>query len=126
MSLSESYDACMSNKFPGVPPLGEIFSQKTLSEILEIFEEIDQAMEGAGGKEITFTALGAASLSSAALEVVGVLAGGVAITVVSVYLVGAAGCLAAAAVQNALVAELDAAPDGTFKDEVQAQAEGVA
>jgi hypothetical protein len=65
-------------------------------------------------------------VSPATLQVVGVLAGGVTITIVSVYLVAAASCLAATPVQNALVAELDAAPDGTFKDQVQVQAEGVA
>jgi hypothetical protein len=130
MSLSESYDACMQQK--GLPLLGDIFSQKSLTEILEVFEEIDQALEGAGGKEITFTALPAAAtaagatLSPATLEVVGVLAGAAADLVAFFYMTSAANCLSLAIVKNALVAELDAAPDGTFKEQVEAQAEGVA
>lgn len=124
MSYAESYDQCMTQK--GLPPLGEILSRKTLSEALAIFEEIDQALEGAGGKELTFSglsALGGAGLSPSAMEVVGLLAAVAADLTVFLYMTAAAQCLGVAVIKNSLFAELDTASGGAFKDQVQSQAE---
>jgi len=128
MSYSESYDLCMAQK--GLPLLGEILSRKTLNEAIEIFHEIHSALEAAGGTEITLAALAAMGpalgLSADALEVLGVLAGAAANIAVSFYVSSAIGCLAAAVVREGLLSELEAAPEGFVKSQVQAEAAAVA
>jgi hypothetical protein len=125
MSFSESYDECMGQK--GLPLLGEIFSRKSLSEAAEIIEEIDDALEAAGGKEITFSALAAAGplvgLSESALEVIGLLAAGGANVAVHLYAIEAAKCLGVAVMKNSLFSELDNVPDGAIKEQITSQAE---
>jgi hypothetical protein len=125
MSYADSYDECMGAKH--LPLIGEILSRKTLSEAIAIFEEIDDALEGAGGKELTFAALAASAqglgMSAGGLEVVGLLAAGAADLAVFVYANEAAKCLASAVIKNSLFSELDTLPRGTFKDQVQAQAQ---
>ena len=121
MSYSESYDQCMAQKH--LPLLGEVFSHKTLSEAFEILDEIDQALEAAGGKEITLAALASAGpamgLSESALEVVGLLAAGGANLAAHMYVIEAGKCLGFAVVKNSLFSELDALPSGDLKDQVQ-------
>jgi len=125
MSFSESYDECMGQK--GLPLLGEIFSRKSLSEAAEIIEEIDDALEAAGGKEITFSALAAAGplagLSESAMEVIGLLAAGGANVAVHFYAIEAAKCLGVAALKNSLFSEMDNIPDGAIKEQITAEAE---
>jgi hypothetical protein len=120
MSYSDAYDTCMAQK--GLPLLGEIFSRHTISEAVATLSEIQDALDAAGGTDITLAALAAAGpamgLSPSALEVVGVLAGAAATVSMHVYLAAAGTCLAVAAVKASLLSELDAAPDGTFKDQV--------
>jgi hypothetical protein len=124
MSFSESYDECMGRK--GLPLLGEVFSRKSLSEAAEIIEEIDDVLEAAGGKEITFTALAAMGpllgLSDSALEVIGVLAAAGVNVAVHVYAIEAAKCLGFAALKNSLLSELDDIPDGVIKDQIASTA----
>ena len=126
MSYSESYDQCMA--FKGLPLLGELLSRKTLSEAVEVFEEIHQAVEAAGGAELTLEALAVAGpalgLSESALEALGLLAAGGANVAAHIYLLEAVGCLAAAVTKNLLLSELDAAADGAFKDQILSRAIG--
>jgi hypothetical protein len=126
VSYSESYDNCMSQK--GLPLLGEIFSQKTLSEAVEIFHEIHSALEGAGGTEITLAALAASGptlgLSPDALEVAGIIAGAGANISAQLYLEAAISCLAVAVIKENLFSELDSAPDGFVKDQILSAAGG--
>jgi len=108
----------------GLPLLGELFSRKTVSEAVAIFSEIQDALDAAGGTDITLTALAALGpslgLSADAMEVLGLLTAGGATIAMHLYLVSAGTFLAIAAVKANLLSELDAAPDGSFKDQVLA------
>jgi hypothetical protein len=111
----------------GLPLLGEVLSRKTLKEALDIFEEIHQAIEAAGGTEITLAGLAAAGpalgLSESALEVVGLLAAGGVTIAAHLYALEAAGCLARAVTTNLLFGALDEVTDGPFKALVVARTE---
>jgi hypothetical protein len=124
MAYWDAYDACMAAKH--LPLLGEIFSQKTLGEAVELIEEIHHAIEVSGGAEITLEALALAGptlgLSADGLEVLGVLAGAGASIAAHLYVSEAIGCLAAAVVTGGLLGELDTADPGFVKDQVSSQA----
>jgi hypothetical protein len=98
----------------------ELFSGKTLGEALEILDRIHEAMENAGGDEVTLGTLAtlgaAAGLSEG--ETFAVLGGAAANLAAGVYLSTAIGCVANAAVRSALTADLERAPDGFAKEQV--------
>ena len=128
MSFSESYDKCMSKK--GLPLLGQIFSKRSFFEAIAILEEIHGALEAAGGAEMTFEQLALAApalgLSEGALEVIAVLAGGIAQMAVAAYIFVALDCVGRAVGDSVKRAELDQLPEGFVQAELIARADGAA
>lgn len=118
MSFSESYDNCMARK--GLPLLGEVFSQKTFGEAMEILHEIHSALEAAGGEELTLAALANAAaglgLSAEAMEVVALLGAGTVNIAAHLYFLEAVKCAAFTAAKEQLLGQIDTIPDGFMKD----------
>jgi hypothetical protein len=118
MSFSDTFNACMERNHMPAPQ--ELFSGKTLLEALEILDQIHDALENAGGVEVTLGALAGLgpSLGLAGSGVLGVLGAAAADLTAGLYLSNAINCAAFAAVRSALTADLESAPDGFAKEQV--------
>ena len=105
-----------------MPAPQELFSGKTLKEALEILDQIHDALDNAGGVEVTLGALASLGpslgLAESGVEVVGVLGAAAADLTAGLYLSNAIQCAAYSAVRSALTADLEGAPDGYAKEQV--------